>query len=333
MSEVGLSSGIEWRRLLAANAILLVFVVFVTVAGIITGGRFLSAANVSVILFQCSVVGVLVLGQTLVLLIAGIDLSIAAIAIFAAVVMGAGGSERQIMMNFGGILPYLGFWPAIAVGFAGAAIAGLFNGLAVVVLRIPAFIATLATSLGLAGLTMLLTGGSPVNYPDRFYADFGSTRWFGLPLPVYVFFLLALVVGYVLARTTFGTQLYAIGGNPRAARLSGIPVGRITILAHTLCALLGAVGGFLFLARTGSVAPSSGGSLLLGTIAAAVVGGVSLAGGKGSAFNAVIGTLMLAGLSNLMNILLVSPHLQNAVSGLIIVVAIILNMRLSPDQT
>lgn len=332
MTDVGLGARTEWRRLLADNAILAVFIAFVAVAGLVTGGRFLSPANLSVILFQCSVVGVLVLGQTLVLLIAGIDLSIAAIAIFAAVVMGAGGSERQIMMNFGGILPYLGFWPAIIVAFAGAALAGLFNGFAVVVLRIPAFIATLATSLALAGITMLLTGGAPVNYPDAFYASFGSTRWLGLPLPVYVYFGLAIVVGYVLAGTTFGTRLYAIGGNPRAARLSGIPVGRITVIAYTAAALLGAVAGLLFLARTGSVAPTSGGSLLLGTIAAAVVGGVSLAGGKGSIFNAVIGTLMLAGLSNLMNILLVSPHLQNAVSGLIIVFAIMMNMRLNPER-
>lgn len=332
MSDIGLGGGRDTQRWLAENAILIIFLAFVVAAAFITGGRFLSPSNLSVILFQCSVVGVLVLGQTLVLLIAGIDLSIAAIAIFAAVVMGAASSERQIMMNLGGLLPYLGLGPAILVASVGAALAGVFNGLAVAVLRIPAFIATLAMSLALAGLTMLMTGGSPVNYPNPFFAEFGSTLWLGLPLPVYVFLALALIVGYMLGGTRFGTRIYAIGGNPRAARLSGIPVGRITVLAYTLCALLAAVAGFLFLARTGSVAPASGGSLLLGTIAAAVVGGVSLAGGKGSVFSAVIGTLLLAGLSNLMNIMLVSPHLQNAVSGVIIVVAIMLNVRLSPDR-
>ncbi len=331
MTDFTASAGRDWRQLLAKNAILLVFLAFLAIAGIVTNGRFLAPSNLAVILFQTSVVGVLVLGQTLVMLVAGIDLSIVAIAILAAVVMGAGGSERQIMMNMGGILPLLGFWPAILVAFAGTILIGLVNGLAVVVFRIPAFIATLAMSLALAGLAMLTVGGSPVNYPDRFFADFGSTRFLGLPLPVYVFAGLALMLGLVLARTTFGTRLYAIGGNPRAARLSGIPVGGVTILAYTLCALLGGVAGFLFLARTGSVAPSSGGNLLLATIASAVVGGVSLFGGKGSIFNAVIGTLLLAGLSNLMNILLVSPHLQNAVSGLIIVVAIMLNARLDPD--
>ena len=115
-------------------------------------------------------------------------------------------------------------------------------------------------------------------------------------------------------------MIYAIGGNPRAARLSGIPVEKITILVFTLSGLLGGIAGFVFLARTGSVTAASGGNLLLNTIAAVVVGGVSLYGGKGSIRNSVIGTLLLAGLGNLMNIMLVSPHLQEAISGLIILV-------------
>jgi ribose/xylose/arabinose/galactoside ABC-type transport system permease subunit len=331
MTDLAAPTRLDARSLAQKNAILLVFLGFIVIAGIISGGRFLAPSNLAVILFQSSVVGVLVLGQVMVMLVAGIDLSIVAVAILAAVVMGAASSERQIMMNLGGFLPYLGLWPAIAIAFAGAALVGVVNGLMVVLLRIPAFIATLAMSLALMGVAMLSTGGGPVNYPDRFFPDFGFARFLGLPLPVYLFLILAVIVGFVLARTTFGTRLYAIGGNPRAARLSGIPVGQVTVLAYTLCALLGAVAGFLFLARTGVVTPGSGSGLLLSTIAAAVVGGVSLFGGKGSIFNAVIGTLLLAGLSNLMNIMLVSPHLQNAVSGLIIVVAIMLNVRLDPD--
>ncbi len=332
MSDLSIGpSRIEWRRLLAQNAIIPVFLLFLVFAAIISGGRFLSVSNLTIILFQSSVIGVLVLGQTLVMLVAGIDLSIVAVAILAAIVMGAGGSERQQLMNMSGILPYVGFWPSIALAIGGAALIGVINGVAVVLLRIPAFIATLAMSLALGGLAMLATGGSPVHYPDAFYGDFGATRFLGLPLPIYVFMALALLVGIFLSRSSIGTQLYAIGGNARAARLSGIPVGRVTIIAYGLCGLLGGIAGFLFLARTGSVAPTSGGSLLLSTIASVVVGGVSLYGGKGSILNAVVGTLLLAGLSNLMNILLVSPHLQDAVGGLIIVLAIMLNARLDPD--
>jgi ribose/xylose/arabinose/galactoside ABC-type transport system permease subunit len=323
--------GSNWRRLAAQNAIIPVFAVFLIFAGLVSGGRFLLPGNLTIILFQSSVIGVLVLGQTLVMLVAGIDLSIVAIAILAAIVMGAGGSERQQLMNMSGLLPFLGFWQSIAVALIGAALIGLINGLAVVVLRIPAFIATLAMSLALGGVAMLSTGGSPVHYPDPFYAEFGSARLLGLPLPVYVLAVLAAGIGLFLSRTSIGTQIYAIGGNPRAARLSGIPAGRVTIIAYALCGLLGGIAGLLFLARTGSVAPTSGGSLLLSTIAAVVVGGVSLYGGKGSILNAIVGTLLLAGLSNLMNILLISPHLQDAVGGVIIIAAIMLNARLDPD--
>lgn len=324
-------SGIDWRKLLAENAIVPALLIFFLLAGVATGGRFLSASNVTIILFQSSVLGVLVLGQTLVMLVAGIDLSIAAVAILAAVVMGAGGSERQIMMNFSGILPYLGFLPAILIALAGAALAGFVNGLVVVKLRIPAFIATLAMSLALSGLAMLATGGAPVHYPDAFYENFGQTRFLGLPLPVYVFLGLSLGLGLYLSRSKLSVQLYAAGGNPRAAALSGIPVARITILAYTASGLFGGIAGFLFLARIGSVAPHSGGDLLLETIAAVVIGGVSLAGGKGSVLNAFAGTLLLVGLSNLMNILLISPHLQDALSGVIIVAAIMLNSRIDPN--
>ena len=318
------------RRLLTDNAILLVFVLFIVFAAIISKGRFIQPSNISVILFQCSVIGVLALGQTLVILLAGIDLSIATVAILAAIVMGAGGSEEQQMMNLSGILPYLGFLPSIIVALVGAALIGLINGVAVVTFRIPAFITTLAMSLALSGLAMLMTGGSPVHYPDPFFADFGTMKFLSLPAPVYVFALLALIAAFFLARSRLGVMLYAIGGNPRAAGLSGIPVKSVTILAYVLCSLFGGIAGFLFLARTGSVAPTSGGELLLSTIAAVVVGGVSLAGGKGSIANAVIGTLLLAGLGNLMNIMLISPHLQDAVSGLIIVLAIMMNARLDP---
>jgi ribose/xylose/arabinose/galactoside ABC-type transport system permease subunit len=318
------------RRLpdLRGNGILVAFLAFVVLATLVTGGRFIQPSNLSVVLYQGAVIGVLALGQTLVMLVAGIDLSIVAIAILAAIVMGAGGSEQQQMMSLSGILPFLGFLPAILVAIVGAAFLGLVNGFAVVRLRIPAFIATLAMALALSGFAMLATGGAPVNYPDPFFAEFGRLRLLGLPLPVYVFLALALLLGIFLARSKFGVMIYAIGGNRRAASLSGIPVARVTVLVYALSGFLSGIAGFLFLARTGSVAPASGGNLLLGAIAATVVGGVSLYGGKGSIKSAVIGTLLLASLGNVMNILLISPYLQDAVSGLIILATIMVNVRL-----
>ena len=317
------------RQFVQDNGILAVFIAFVIVATAVSGGRFIQPSNLSVILFQASVIGVLALGQTLVMLVAGIDLSIVAIAILAAIVMGTGGSERQQEMNLtGGILPYVGFLPSIVLAIVGSAIFGAINGLVVVKLRIPAFITTLAMSLALSGLAMLTTSGTPVHYPDPFFPAFGQTKVAGLPLTVYVFLGLAAVFGFLLARTKIGVMIYAIGGNSRAALLSGIPVERITILIYILSGLLGGIAGFVFLARTESVTVASGGNLLMNTIASVVVGGVSLSGGKGTIRNSVIGTLLLSGLGNLMNIMLVSPHLQDAVSGLIILAAIVVNVRL-----
>lgn len=318
-------------RFLATNAVLLVFLLFVLFATAVSGGRFILPGNISVILFQCSVIGVLVLGETLVVLLAGIDLSIVAVAILAAMVMGAAGSERQGLMNLSGIVPYIGLVPVILLALAGAALIGFINGVIVVKCRIPAFIVTLAMSLALSGLAMLVTGGAPIHYPHAFFAALGQTRFLTLPAPVFVFALLAVGLGFFLARSRIGIMLYAVGGNPRAATLSGLPVQGLTILAYTLCSLMGGIAGLLFLARTGSVAPTSGEGLLLNTIAAVVVGGVSLTGGKGSIGNAVIGTLLLAALGNLMNILLISPPLQGAVSGIITVLAIMLNVRLNPN--
>ena len=141
----------------------------------------------------------------------------------------------------GGILPFIGFWPAIALAIVGSAVLGAINGLAAVALRIPPFIATLAMSLALGGLAMLTTSGTPVHYPDPFFAEFGRAKILGVPCPVYVFLGFALALGLFLSRTKYGIMIYAIGGNPRAARLSGIPIETITIFIYTLSGLLGGI--------------------------------------------------------------------------------------------
>jgi len=317
-------------RYLRQNSIVFVFFCFVIFAIAVSSGRFIHPSNLINILFQTSVVGVLALGETLVMLTGGIDLSIVATTVVTAIVIGGAGSEQQQQMSMSNALPYLGFWLSILVGIGGSFLIGLINGIIIVRFRIPAFIATLAMSLMLAGVALLLTGGAPIYYPDPFFAQFGQAKLLHIPYPVWTFVALALILAFLLSRSKIGLMVYASGGNNRAARLSGIPVGSVTILMYTLCGLMAGIGGFLFLARTGSVAPDSGGSFLLTTIASVVVGGVSLAGGIGSIKNAVFGVLLLASLSNLLNILLISPHIQDAVSGVIILVALMVNARVNP---
>lgn len=322
-----------WRdsSLLRKNAIVFIFLAFLAIGTAISGGRLVEPGNLSNILFQSTVIGVLALAESLVMLTGGIDLSIVALMVAAAIFMGGAGSELQQQMSMSNALPYVGFGPAIALGLAGSALVGLVNGLFVVVLRIPAFISTLVMALVLSGIAMLFTGGAPIYNPDPFFANLGALRLVSIPVPVYAFLVLTAIVAFVLARSRYGVVLYALGGNERAARLSGIPVARATVAVYTVAGLLAGLAGFLFLARTGSVSPGSGDNFLLGTIAAVVVGGVSLVGGKGSIRNAFIGVLFLATLGNFLNILLISPHIQDAISGVVIIVAIALNARLDPD--
>jgi ribose/xylose/arabinose/galactoside ABC-type transport system permease subunit len=303
------------------NGTIIVLVLFVVFASIVSGGVFLQPSNLATILYQASIIGVLVLGQALVVIAGGIDLSVVAILILSAVIMGGAGSEQQSMMTLGG-LPYLGFWPAIVAGFAVSALAGLVNGLMVTRLHIPAFITTMATALLLGGIILLVTGGSPIYYPDPFFTAFGESKLLGLPSPVFVFAGVAVVFWWFVNQTTFGKKLYAVGGNERASHYSGISVTKVRLVVFTLSGLLAGLAGFLFLSRTGYVSYASGSDLLMATLAALVVGGVSLAGGIGGTKHAVSGVLLLASLSNFMNIMLISPHIQNAVNGFVILIAV-----------
>lgn len=305
---------------------------FVLIAAVASNGVFARPTNLAVILYQASIIGVLVLGQALVVIAGGIDLSAVAILILTAVIMGGAGSEQQAMMMLGG-LPYIGFWPALVAGFATALLAGLLNGLAVTVLRIPAFITTLATALLIGGIILLITGGSPIYYPDPFFTAFGESRVLGLPSPVLVFAALAVAFWWLVNQTRYGKALYAVGGNERAAHYSGISVRRIRLAAFAASGLCSGIAGFLFLSRTGYVSYASGGDLLMSTLAALVVGGVSLAGGFGGAKHAISGILLLASLSNFMNIMLISPYIQNAVNGAIVLIAVSIYSHINAEET
>jgi ribose/xylose/arabinose/galactoside ABC-type transport system permease subunit len=311
-----------------SNASLVIRIVFVVFAAILTNGALLRPSNVATILYQTSTVGVLAMGQALVVIAGGIDLSVVSILILTAVIMGGAGSERQAQLMLNGMLPFIGFCPALLLGFAVATLTGFVNGIIITRLQIPAFITTLATALLLGGAILLTTGGSPIYYPNPFYANFGLTSILGIQAPVYVFAAVTLICAWLLKQTAFGKKLYAIGGSERAARYSGIPVERIRLIVYTMSGLFAGIAGFIFLSRAGYISYASGGNLLLTTIAAVVVGGVSLAGGSGGAKHVLVGVLFLAVLGNFMNIVLISPHVQYAVNGAVILIAVSLYGRL-----
>jgi ribose/xylose/arabinose/galactoside ABC-type transport system permease subunit len=327
-AAAGSASGNALAERLRPLAMTLVLAGFVAVATIVTSGAFLAPQNIANIVYQASIVGVLALAQTLVIVSRGLDLSVVATLILSAVIMGGAGSQRQADLMFDGALPFIGFWPALVAGFAAAGVVGLVNGILSSYAGIPSFIVTLATALLLSGLVLIGTGGAPIYYPDPFYTEFGAAKILGLPAPVYVLGAVTIFVGLLLSATTFGKRLYAVGANEDAARFSGINVARVRLIAFVICSLLAAVAGLLFLSRTGYVAYGSGADLLLTSVAAVVVGGVRLSGGAGGAVNAIVGVLLLTALGNVMNILVISPHLQYAINGAIILMSVMLHARI-----
>jgi ribose/xylose/arabinose/galactoside ABC-type transport system permease subunit len=316
----------------ANNSMVLVLLVFVIISAVVSKGVFLRPSNIITILFQTSIVGVIALGQMLVIVAGGMDLSVSALAILVAILMGGTSSLRQQALSFSGALPYLGLVPAILLGIGAALFIGFLNGFIITFTGIPPFITTLAMMLIVSGTSMILTGGAPIYYPAEFFPNFASIQLLGVPAPVYLWFGLLILVGHILHFTKIGAKAYAIGGNERAATYSGINVKLVKIVLYTLCGLMAGIGGFLFLCRIGSVTLDSGRDFVMQSIAMVVVGGVLLQGGKGSIKDALVGALILASLSNLMNIMLVNPYIQSAISGVAILLAVMANVRINQNR-
>jgi len=295
---------------------------FCAFAAVVSKGVFLRPSNLGTIFYQASIIGVLALGEMLVIIGGGIDLSVVTILILSATVMGGAGSKAQTAMMLSGVLPFIGFWPAMIAGFAVAVGAGLVNGLVVTALRIPPFITTLSSSLLMGGIVLILTGGTPIYYPDAFFTRFGQATLLGVAAPTYIPIALAVICSWVLARTAFGKKLYAVGSSERAALHSGIPVERVRLGVYALSGLFAGIAGLMFLCRAGSISYTSGSTLLLTSLAAVVVGGIALRGGSGGVKHALSGVLVLAALSNFMNIMVISPHVQDVVNGLVILAAV-----------
>jgi ribose transport system substrate-binding protein len=279
---------------------------------IIATPLFQQPTNLLNILITAAVVTLLAIGQTYVIILAEIDLSVGAVLGFSAM------SSAMVMREHG---PLVG----LAVGLAVGAGAGLVNGLLVTKTRMPSFIATLATMSIFSGLALQLSQGNPVGVASNAFLAMGQGKILGIANPIWIMLVVAVVAGYVLARTRFGRELYATGDNAEAARLSGISVDRVKILAFMISGLLAAIAGFILTARLGTAQPTAGNGLELAAIAAVIIGGTSLAGGRGAIVGTFIGGILLATIDNGLNLLNVSPFLQSVVKGLVILIAVYLD--------
>jgi ribose transport system permease protein len=286
--------------------------------------RFLTPENGWNILRQISVNLCLSIGMTLVILSGGIDLSVGAILGLAGAV-GAGLLKNGLAVPGTDTLLQFTTSGAILAGLVVGGAAGWVNGFAITRFSLPPFVATLGMLSIARGLTMLWTGGFPVTGLGDSFGRLGTGVFLGMPLPVWIMLVLMAVFVVVTKRTRFGRHLYAVGGNERAARLTGLNVSRIKLAVYTLAGALAGVAGLIVTARLDSAQPNAGLGYELDSIAAVVIGGTSLSGGRGSIWGTVLGCLIIGVLNNGLFLLNVSPFWQQVIKGVVILLAVALD--------
>lgn len=286
--------------------------------------NFLTTANFFNVLRQTSVNLCIAVGMTLVILTGGIDLSVGSVLALSGAVA-AGLAHQGFSVEGANLFVGFTFWGCCFAALIIGAVFGCFNGLLVTRFKVPPFVATLGVMTIARGLTMLYTGGFPItNLGGGF--EFVGTGWLlGIPMPVWIAVVIIVIFAFFLKKTRTGRYIYAIGGNEKASLLSGIRVDRVVLLVYTLAGILAAVAGVLVTSRLDSAQPNAGSGYELDAIAAVVIGGGSLSGGRGTIVGTVIGALIIGVLNNGLVLLNVSPFWQQVVKGFVILLAVIMD--------
>lgn len=293
------------------------FVIIMVILMILSPNAFARPANLINILKQASINGILAAGMMYVIISGGIDLSVGSIVALSGVIAASFAHPGEYPL----IVPFV---LAVAAG----ALVGLLNGIGVAYGNIPPFIVTLGTMTIVRGVALIAANGQPVFNVTKEFEKIAGGFVFGIvPNLVVYFVVITLVLAFILTRSIFGRRVYAIGGNETAARVSGINVEGIKVAVYTLCGFLAGIAGILLASRIISGNPTSGQAYELDAIAAVIIGGVSMSGGAGKWYGTVIGALLIAVISNGLDILNVSSHFQLIIKGLIIIVAVLIDIK------
>jgi inositol transport system permease protein len=304
----------------------LIFLIVLMVVFWLLNPRFVLPLNLFNIMLQVSIYGLLAIGMTFVILTAGIDLSIGSLLAMAGLVAAAvskGGLSNRFTVGEGMDAQsypwFLAALAAIAVGL----IAGFVQGMAITRLRVPPFVVTLGGMSVFRGAALLFAGGGPISGFDPGFVWWGQARLFGqVPVPVIIFLAFAILAHIVLRYTRYGRQVYAVGGNPEAARLSGLNVNMVITSVYVIMGFFCGLGAFVLSARLNSAEAIAGMGYELTVIASVVIGGTSLFGGSGTIFGTVIGTILIGVLLNGLQLNNVSSYVQQIIIGVIIVLAV-----------
>ncbi|MCI8374717.1 MAG: ABC transporter permease [Lachnospiraceae bacterium] len=307
------------RRITKSNSfgifiILLAMCLLLTLA---VRDKFLSGSNIVSVIRQFSFYGILAIGMCMVIITAGIDLSVGSVFALAGVLACIAITKWNLPV-----------FVSVLIGMAVGLVVGYFNGFCVTILKLPPMIATLGTMSIARGVAYTVTGGYPIgSLPDSFkFLGLGYIA--GIPTPIVLMVVLAVLATLFLQKTVIGRWIYAIGGNEEGARLSGVPVNQIKRLVYALSGLMAAISGIAMAARLGVGQSTSGLSYEMDAIAATVIGGASLSGGSGSILGAIIGAAIMGVLRNGLVLLDVSAYWQQTVIGIVIILAVTLdNLR------
>lgn len=283
--------------------------------------QFRTFSNLLNLLRQSAINGLIAFGMTLVILTGGIDLSVGATLGLSGVIFAG------LIVNLGLPIPL-----ALVLALLFGILLGLISGILVGKAKLQPFIATLITLTVYRGLTLIYTDGRPISnvtnseyVGSEFLAFLGRGRILGIPVPVIILFIAFLILSFMLNRTTFGRQIYAVGSNERTAQLSGINTDRVKLIVYSISGLTATLAGIILVSRLNSAQPTLGEGYELDAIAATAIGGTSMAGGRGKLSGTLLGVLIIAVLGNGMNILGISSYYQDVVKGIVILLAVLID--------
>ncbi|MFA5816396.1 MAG: ribose ABC transporter permease [Bacteroidales bacterium] len=302
-------------KYLSRYGILIAFLILIVLMSLLSPA-FLKTTNIMNILRQTSINGIVAVGMTFVIILAGIDLSVGSVIALAAVIAAS--------------FAHAGDYPLIVPVFAGlitGALCGFINGFIIAKRKIAPFIMTLAMMTIARGAALVYTNGRPVIELSDAYNKIGGGYFLGIPLPVIIFIIIIFLGWFLLSKTVFGRHVYATGGNKTAAELSGIITGKIIIWVYTIAGILSGLAGIVLSSRVMSGSPATGQGYELDAIAAVVIGGTKLTGGVGSVFGTIVGVLIIGVMNNGLDLLNVSSYWQLVVKGIIILLAVVLEKK------
>jgi ribose/xylose/arabinose/galactoside ABC-type transport system permease subunit len=309
--EIGFGARrLQWQRI--AEYVIVVAIILESVVFAAIAPQFFSVPNLINVALSIAITGILAVGMTAVILTGGIDLSVGSVAALA-------GVTAAMIASRGGSAVALGGLVALLIGLA----VGLFNGVMIARFRVPPFVTTLAMLTICRGLAFIVTGGRSIGNLPSSFLFIGRERLFGVPVPVVLMLVVFAAGWFVLRHMTFGRYIYAVGGNREAAYLAGVDTKGVTLLVYVLNGLLVGLAGLVLASRLGAGVPNAGLQYELDVIAAVVVGGTSLNGGRGSVIGTLWGAVFIGILNNGLNLAGIDPYMQKIALGVVILLAVL----------